>query len=251
METVKLGEFIVTVDSESAISLKTGLSDNEAQNILWKSSKNPSLKDMEATQCFLSLRKEMNDLWQKIAVQMTNMGFYVGTGIEGRDKCRQKFANLQTSYLKFIDKTKATGEGKLKKPPFYEELNEILGCKDKTAPVIVIDSLLPIKNAISQCTPKTAANVILNTSNDTSQENSPSTSDRFANIKTTLKPNKNEIIEKICNNIRVNEENRKKEFKEMLEFLHKQSDQKHQQMMALINGLTKKRKRRNSGSDSN
>ncbi|KAL1488785.1 hypothetical protein ABEB36_014583 [Hypothenemus hampei] len=188
---------------------------------------------MEATQCFLSLRKEMvdqfndkktckNDLWQKIAVQMTNMGFYVGTGIEGRDKCRQKFANLQTSYLKFIDKTKATGEGKLKKPPFYEELNEILG-----------------------------SNVILNTSNDTSQENSPSTSDRFANIKTTLKPNKNEIIEKICNNIRVNEENRKKEFKEMLEFLHKQSDQKHQQMMALINGLTKKRKRRNSGSDSN
>ncbi|CAH1114923.1 unnamed protein product [Psylliodes chrysocephalus] len=77
---------------------------------------------------------------------MNQMGFYVGNGIEGREKVRQKFSNLHAKYIKYCDARKNTGQGKLKVPKCYEEMEDILGDKHKVNPIINIDSLNVIKS---------------------------------------------------------------------------------------------------------
>ncbi|KAL1488703.1 hypothetical protein ABEB36_014502 [Hypothenemus hampei] len=96
------------------------------------------LNSVEGTQLFLSLRKEHNEkfndkktlkttLWQKIALELNNKGYDIPKGREGGEKCRQKFANLQRR--------------KRDPPPFFNELQEILGDKDKVNPPYLEDSL--------------------------------------------------------------------------------------------------------------
>jgi hypothetical protein len=67
------------------------------------------------------------------------MGYSVGEG--GREKCRQKFANLQSSYLRTKEKRRRTGEEKVQDSPYFQEMDAILGDKHKTQPLLVIDSL--------------------------------------------------------------------------------------------------------------
>lgn len=80
-------------------------------------------------------------LWGKIAAEMVNAGFNVGIGREASEKCRQKFANLQRAYINFINHVNKTGQEFQKEPPFYEQLHEILGDKDKVHPKYLKDSL--------------------------------------------------------------------------------------------------------------
>lgn len=58
---------------------------------------------------------------------MNEIGFNVGNGAEGREKCRQKFSNLQGSHVKTLEKQKSTGKEQVKLPPYFEEVYEILG----------------------------------------------------------------------------------------------------------------------------
>lgn len=102
--------------TSSPVSIEKG-----NQNKIWSTRVQTKI-DKTATFYFLELRKELNNkfadkytpknsLWQKIAQKMNEANFFVGDGIEGREKCRQKFVNLQSSYMKYIDKRRNTGEG--------------------------------------------------------------------------------------------------------------------------------------------
>ncbi|KAG5891463.1 hypothetical protein JTB14_004409 [Gonioctena quinquepunctata] len=84
---------------------------------VWKTRKNQTDRDREATRIFLDLRKKYdkefadkttnkNSVCAQIAKIMNDNGFFVGDGIDGREKCRQKFSNLQASYIKYVDKRK-------------------------------------------------------------------------------------------------------------------------------------------------
>ncbi|KAG5868789.1 hypothetical protein JTB14_001698 [Gonioctena quinquepunctata] len=77
---------------------------------------------------------------------MNETGVYVGEGVDARERVGQKFNNLQSTYIKYRDFEKRTGEGKLKVPKYLVELEEILGFKHKVNPILVIDSTLPSKN---------------------------------------------------------------------------------------------------------
>jgi hypothetical protein len=45
-------------------------------------------------------RKFKLDLWSKIADELNKMGYCVGTGTNGRDRCKTKFNNLQNWFMK-------------------------------------------------------------------------------------------------------------------------------------------------------
>lgn len=97
--------------------------------------KKPTNKDIEATLLLLKLRqqyrKEFDDqkcckarLWQKIA-NILSENFSVG--VNGSERCRQKFANLIKTYLSYKNKQKKTGEGEIDPPQFFEEIHSIIG----------------------------------------------------------------------------------------------------------------------------
>ncbi|KAG5863817.1 hypothetical protein JTB14_009372 [Gonioctena quinquepunctata] len=120
---------------------------------LWKSSECPTEDDHKAT-CLLALRRSYdaefsdkkthkNVIWTKIDNKMNETGFYVGEGVDARERVRQKFSNLQSTYIKYRDSQKRTGEGKLKVPKYLDELEDILGFKHEVNPILVIDSTLP------------------------------------------------------------------------------------------------------------
>jgi hypothetical protein len=120
---------------------------------LWSSKcKNNSAKDHEATLLLLKLRLELaakfNDrktmkqgLWQNIAREMKEKRFPIEGDKEGAEKCRQKFSNLQRTYMNHITHMKRTGEETKRPPPYFNEIHDILGNKDKTNPPYLEDSL--------------------------------------------------------------------------------------------------------------
>lgn len=231
---------------------------------LWKTSKTQSQKDHEATLILLDLRKQFdkdfldkksakNIIWKKIADHMNNMGFYVGQGTDGREKVRQKFANLQTSYMKFIQKRKLTGEGAIDTPPYYNEINEILGDKHKVCPPIIIDSeidnetkgdtkeneRMPCstnKNKVKMPQPYTVDSNSCGSSSST-----PVTSkNRFMEIKKSCRPQKERVVDVMKDIHKENIERRKEEFTTLVELLREESKQRHIEVMALINSVKKK-----------
>lgn len=104
-------------DSEN-MTIENLVDENSAEtdDRIW-CSKRKHEKDHEATLLFLKLRSKyaskFNDrktikssLWQRIAVEMSEAGFYIGDGKESGEKCRQKFANLQRTYMNHITHVK-------------------------------------------------------------------------------------------------------------------------------------------------
>lgn len=224
--------------SSSSVQPKDPLESSDSKlkgqtTCIWSSSKNQTSRDNDATMLFLELRKNMDDkfsdkknnknmLWTEIATKLNEMGYYVGQGVQGRDKCRQKFTNLQASYIKYKDKQKMTGQGKVVMPPFFHEIDEILGSKDKTNPVLVIDSLPESPQASSSQTNESSV-----------KEN------RFKRVKASVVPNKNVVLEKLYSLGKENQEIRKEQFNSMMTFLDSESEKRHKETMALINSLSK------------
>ncbi|XP_023312351.1 uncharacterized protein LOC111692536 [Anoplophora glabripennis] len=224
---------------------------------LWKTSKTQSQKDHDATLVLLDLRKQFdkdfmdkkngkNVIWHKIADHMNSMGYYVGKGTDGREKVRQKFANLQTSYLKFIQKRKLTGEGAVDTPPYYTEMNEILGDKHKICPPVVVDSEILTDNEKSDkenkseetpCSTKKQKAKMPHTVSDreSCESSTPTTSNRFMEIKKSCRPQKERVVDVIKNIHKENLEQRKEEFITLVELLREESRQRHAQVMALLN----------------
>lgn len=257
---------------------------------LWKSPKCPTESDHLATSILLQLRKkyenEFNDkktakniLWSKIAKEMNNMGYYVGAEKnEGREKVRQKFANLQTSYQKYQEKRRRTGEGAVDKPPFYIELDEILGAKHKVCPPYILDSECATPKTTSsglkaECTtPKRAPPSGSNNNADElsgcgpANENKPpnhtatehiSTPSHFALLKKSVRPTKEKVSDMLKEMHQENLAQRKQEFSTIVELIREEGQQRHQEVMAILEVMkqkfkstsTSKRKRNDEDSD--
>lgn len=246
--------------ANSAI-LKPKITSENRECILWKTKK-PTQIDHEATLAFLALRKQFdaefadkknskNFVWSKIVNKMNEMGFVVGDGVEGREKLRQKFANMTAMYIKTIQKRNNTGEGKITYPLYFDEMDDILGDKHKVTPLLVIDS------ASEESTSSTESVKCTNPYTLSTEESSPKSSskadqvNRFRSIKHSVRPKKQTVVDVLEKMHKESLENRKNEFKIMIDTLHAQNQQRHEQMMALIANMNKsKRNKRRRDSDS-
>ncbi|CAH1990253.1 unnamed protein product [Acanthoscelides obtectus] len=106
--------------------------------------KKPSEMDNEATHLMLSLREEKSTyfddkrtrklkLWNDVAKELEENNFHLGN--KGGERCRQKFADLQKTYLYYMKHQTTTGSEIIDDiPPFFDELHSILGCKHKVNP---------------------------------------------------------------------------------------------------------------------
>lgn len=229
-------------------------------------------KDIEATGRFLSLRQSMtkefndtknckNSLWLKIANELNGSNFFVGTGSDGAERCRKKFSNLQSSYQKHKDKKRQTGEGNIPKPPFFEEIDAILGNKDKTIPQIIIDSLndKPVyrdeemDTSLPSTSKETTTPSIANRSTVLTEKETTSTKgqNRFNNIKTSARPDRNKFLGEMLELQKRDMEQRKQEFNQVMAFMEKSSSQRHEEIMAMFQSKKKgKKRRRESSSES-
>ncbi|CAH1959595.1 unnamed protein product [Acanthoscelides obtectus] len=109
-------------------------------DMIW-TKKKPSEMDYEATHLMLSLREEKSTyfddkrtrklkLWNDIAKEFEENNFHLGN--KGGERCHQKFANLQKTYLSYMKHQTTTGSERIDDiPPFFDELHSILGCKHK------------------------------------------------------------------------------------------------------------------------
>ncbi|KAF5276867.1 hypothetical protein FQA39_LY06418 [Lamprigera yunnana] len=228
--------------------------DNLNKSVLWKTSKNQNIDDHEAM-LTLSLRKEVDAefsdrrstqkiLWSKIAKTMNEMGFYVGDGETGAEKCRQKFANLQSSLVKTNNKRKRTGEGKMNNPPYFDELFDILGDKHKTNSIMIIDSIAPTATASTSSSAEAGSS-----SPAESEGSSSSDSGRSSLADAGRSYSAEKIVEALKEINKANLEQRKEEFSQMMSLIQRQNEMRYEQILALIKSQDKKRKRGHSDSD--
>lgn len=111
--------------------------------LIWSHKKNTE-HDAQATEYFLQLRGEEKykplfadkkfgkfKLWMEIAKEMNNAGYYVGDGREGAERCRQKFSNLEKSFLKYIRHVRSETRNKREPPPFYEYMVNLVDPDDR------------------------------------------------------------------------------------------------------------------------
>ncbi|CAG9769773.1 unnamed protein product [Ceutorhynchus assimilis] len=123
---------------------------NNIDGIIW-TKKKPTANDLEATSLLLSTRQKMSKLfddkktrkaklWNDVAKTLEDNNYKLGE--KGGERCRQKFANLQKSYLAYIKHQTTTGTEKTDEvPPFFEEIHSILGGKHKVNPANLEDSM--------------------------------------------------------------------------------------------------------------
>ncbi|CAH1105142.1 unnamed protein product [Psylliodes chrysocephalus] len=154
LRRLEANERDVDVNECDTESQKKSVQTSSETDIVWVSHKKSPL-DNEATKFLLNLRgrpeyqrmfsdkknKKIN-IWQKIAEEMKKAGYNLGESIkQNTEKCRQKFANLQKSYINFLDSVKKTGAEYQSKPAYFDDIHKILGEKDKVSPKFLIDSM--------------------------------------------------------------------------------------------------------------
>ncbi|KAK9754920.1 hypothetical protein QE152_g876 [Popillia japonica] len=123
---------------------------------------------------------------------------YVGSGIEGREKVRQKFANLQSAFIKINDTRRKTCEGNAANSSYYEEMLDILGDTDKVNPVLMLDTSSSTKKTDDEHETTTGVeeeisnvalvNALPNSETEANESVGRKRQNRFASIKSTLKP---------------------------------------------------------------
>ncbi|KAF5272760.1 hypothetical protein FQA39_LY07787 [Lamprigera yunnana] len=172
---------------------------------------------------------------------MNEMGFYVGDGETGAEKCRQKFANLQSSFVKTNDKRKRTGEGKINNPPYFDESSDILGDKHKTNLIMIIDSIT--------ATASTSSSAEAGSSSPAEAEGSTSSDAGSTSPADAGRSYSTEKMEALKEINKANLEQRKEEFSQMISLIQRQNEMRHEQILALIKSQDKKRKRGHSDSD--
>lgn len=225
--------------------------------MIW-SSKKPTGRDLEATSYFLSLRRGLgkefldkkhskNSLWLIIANDMKDNDFFVGDGYEGAEKCRKKFANLQATYIKYKDKSCQPGQGYLEKPPFFDEMDEILGLRyqekkasqgnlEKTTVLEEMDEFLGKKEKVVE-SPKIMDSFSCSDENNTVENQAqPSTSqNKFVNINNSTNNENKTLLRQIIDLQKQDMEDRKNQFNRVMNFIETTALQRHEQFMALIN----------------
>ncbi|CAH1101791.1 unnamed protein product [Psylliodes chrysocephalus] len=114
---------------------------------VWKSKGKNSEEDKQAVEILLverlRLAHKFDDkktvkiqLWKEIAQELEKHKFNV-TG----EQCRQKFSNIQKSYINYVRQINSTGSGKIDPPENYDLIHAILGGKDKILLNDVIDTM--------------------------------------------------------------------------------------------------------------
>lgn len=256
---------------------KENVAPNKCKSSLWKSAKSPTEEDHKATVALLSLRQALNNnfndkkthknqLWQTIANELNRQGFFVGEGMEAREKVHLKFTNLQSSYIKFCDLRRQTGQGKLKPPKYFDELHLILGDKHKVNPVLIFDtadhspSTSLVDNSEGNTSNSNKSDVSeqfdlncsearfskISTSDTSGQRNVPNVhKHRFENVKTSVKPKsaQNTTLKELVNIQRESQSIRKEEFIKMITLFQEQNNQRHDQIMALIAQMDNRQKK--------
>ncbi|XP_029169627.1 uncharacterized protein LOC114939493 [Nylanderia fulva] len=121
---------------------------------IWVKNNKPSPLDIAATHDLIEIvgRKDiqmiLNDkktvkkkIWEKIGVELKEK-YNFGTRDEG-SVCSQKWRNLESAVMHFLQNAGAgsSGNGKGKKPAFYDEVFDIIKGKHKAKPVRLLDSL--------------------------------------------------------------------------------------------------------------
>ncbi|KAF5299167.1 hypothetical protein FQA39_LY02340 [Lamprigera yunnana] len=275
---VQLEDIIVFVDRETAIELQNEnyakrylqtvrqhlsplpappTADNLNKSVLWKTYKNQNIYDHEATLTLLSLRKEVDAEFLDRRRD----------GETGAEKCRQKIANLHSSFVKTNDKRKRTGEGKINNPPHFDELSDILGDKHKTNPIMIIDSIAPTATASTSSSAEAGSSSPAETEGSSSSDagrSSPAdagrsysaekstslTPNRFAQIKSSVRQNKSvSVVEALKEINKANLEEKKEEISQMKFLIQRQNEMRYEQILALIKSQDKKRKRGHSDLD--
>lgn len=199
-----------------------------------------------------------NSLWQEIAKILNIEGFYVGLGLDGGEKCRKKFANLQAAYIRYKDKKHQTGQGHVHKPPYFEEIDEILGLKDKVTPPIIIDTLLipEIEALLKTPSPQPSHHITKKIRLEGSEdiECTPTTSfrehrkgdldpsNKFINIKKSVRPEKNALVRELIDITKIDIEQRKTEFNRIMTHMETTAAMRHEEMMSLLGKRKKVRK---------
>ncbi|KAF5294814.1 hypothetical protein FQA39_LY00298 [Lamprigera yunnana] len=278
--------YLQTIRQQLSPLTVTPTADNLNKSVLWKTSKNQNINDHKATLTLLSLRKEVGAefldrrsikkiYWGKIAKTMNEMGFCIGDGETGVEKCRKKFPNLQSSFVNTNDKRKRTGERKINNPPYFDELSDILGDKHKTNPIMIIDSIAPTATASTSSSAEAGSSSPAEAEGSSSSDagrsfpadagrSSPAdagrsysaekstslTPNRFAQIKSSVRQNKSvAVVEALKEINKANLEQRKEKFSQMMSLIQRQNEMRHEQILALIKSQDKKRKREHSDSD--
>ena len=103
----------------------------------WSDEETAKLIDLwgeEDIQAELEGCKRNKHVYEKIAREMTAAN-YDRNAIQ----CREKIKKLRAEYKKVKDNNNVSGKGR-KTMKFYEKLNDILGHKPATKPVIVVDT---------------------------------------------------------------------------------------------------------------
>lgn len=163
-----------------------------------------------------------------------------------------------------MTRKRQTGEGKVLKPPYYDEIDAILGTKDKVNPQIIIDSI-KMKQVQETSVGDKALQTRENLPSTSKIFNSPSTSNasgsteggtsynKFENIKSSVRPSdKNKLMGELVILQKEEMEERKVEFNRMMTFLEKESAQRHEQIMSLLKKSDRgKKRKRESDSDTN
>lgn len=280
MTQINLGKYLLTVDTVTYNNLQDPDfarqylaelerqfgHDNPKTTLIW-SLKKPTELDIMATTVFLELRSNLNEefmnkktnknqLWLQIATKLNSMGYHVGEGVAGREKCRQKFMNLQATFFKYRDQIRQTGEGFVKKPPFYDDLEVILGNSDKASPAIIFDSSFPpSESPILPCSSEQSYTLEKSSSlGQPSSIKSPCSvprspketrqieklqNNRFK-VKKSIRPRRT-VLTTVENIITEERTLRQQQFAELLEAVKQQNEQRHQQTMGMIE-LLKQRK---------
>ncbi|CAL1677340.1 unnamed protein product [Lasius platythorax] len=158
------------ISSESseicAISPLSNETFDRSNEEIWVKNNKPSL-DIAATHDLIEIvrRKDiqmvLNDkktvkkkIWEKIGAELKekyNFGIRDGGSV-----CSQKWRNLESAVMNFLQNAGAgsSGNGKGKKPAFYDEVFDIIKGKHKAKPVCLLDSL-PLSREASS-TPTTS-----------------------------------------------------------------------------------------------
>ncbi|KAJ3648859.1 hypothetical protein Zmor_020630 [Zophobas morio] len=229
--------------------------DTQLANV-WYTKSRPTVKCMTATSKLLELRLRLKDnfndkkthketLWQQIVKEMRETGFNVDA-----KKCKQKFANLQKTYIKCKDHRRKTGTERINNPPFYFELDAILGEKHKCHPQNLQDTEGEDSSTsiYDDPTPSTSSTTMAST--DSQVKEKIGIKNRFKKVKHGIKPKtSNQIyLEFLTKHLQQEAQDRNQHFAAMHTLFTEQTRQRDR-MLTILEKMTKKRKREMDSSE--
>lgn len=258
--------FTMTEDSNATENFSSGSfetrvisplsSETRSNEEIWVKNNKPSLLDITATHDLIEIvgRKDiqmvLNDkktvkkkIWEKIGAELKEK-YNFGIRDEG-SVCSQKWGNLESAVMNFLQNAGAgsSGNGKIRKPAFYDEVFDIIKGKHKAKPKRLLDSW-PLSEQASP-TPTTSKEQPATTSNATNSARQSATNARvcesenassdeddlnespFNHVKSSTKPKKPRVDNSCILDFLKNEaEERRKQNESLMKLMQDSNDTK-------------------------